>query len=84
MLGMAFLSAAMNSAARHITNTIHPFEIVFFRNLSGNLFVLPIIIKYRFSILKTPRFSTHLGRAGLNVINHLFLFTALSLITLSE
>ena len=84
MLGMAFLSAAMNSAARHITDTIHPFEIVFFRNLFGSLFVLPIIIRYGFSILKTQRFSTHLGRAGLNVINHLFFFTALSLTTLSE
>ena len=81
---MAFPSAAMNSAARHITDTIHPFQIVFFRNLFGSLFVLPIIIRYGFSILKTQRFSTHLGRAGLNVINHLFFFTALSLTTLSE
>lgn len=84
MLGMTFLSALMNSAARHVTETLHPFEIVFFRNLFGILFVLPMLTRYGWSIMKTQRFGTHLGRASLNVVNMLFFFTAVSLTPLAE
>ncbi len=84
MVGTAFLSGVMNSAARHVTETLHPFEVVFFRNLFSLLFVLPILIRYGFTILKTKRFKTHLGRSTLNVINHLFFFTAVSITPLAE
>jgi len=52
MLGMTFLAAIMNSAARHVTETIHPFEIVFFRNLFSILFVLPLLTRYGWATLK--------------------------------
>ena len=84
MLGMTFLSAIMNSAARHVTETIHPFEIVFFRNLFSILFVLPLLPRYGWATLKTQRFRTHIGRACLNVVNMLLFFTAITMTPLAE
>ena len=84
MLGMTFLSAVMNSAARHVTETVHPFEIVFFRNLFSMLFVLPLLMQYGWPILKTDRLRTHIGRACLNVVNMLLFFTAVTMTPLAE
>ena len=84
MLIMTMLSAAMNAAARHVSATVHPFEIVFFRNLFAVIFVLPMLIRYGLVVLKTNRFKTHLGRASLNVVNMMIFFTAVSITPLSE
>lgn len=84
MLGMTFLSGVMNSAARHISDSVHPFELVFFRNLFSMLFVLPMLSRYGWAVLKTKRFGTHFGRASLNVVNMMFFFYAVSITPLSE
>ena len=84
MIAMTFLSATMNSAARHVSETIHPFELVFFRNLFAFLFVLPMLARYGLTVLRTDRFGGHLGRASLNVVNMLFFFTAVAITPLAE
>jgi len=84
MVAMTLLSATMNSAARHISDNVHPFQIVFFRNLFTFLFVVPMMIRYGLGVLKTDRFSMHLGRASLNVVNMMFFFYAVSITPLAE
>ena len=84
MVAMTLLSASMNSAARHISDSVHPFEIAFFRNLFAFLFVLPMLMRYGLGVLKTKRLGTHMGRASLNVINMMFFFYAVSITPLSE
>jgi len=84
MIVMTFLSATMNSAARHVSQTIHPFELVFFRNLFAFVFVLPMLARYGLVALKTNRLGGHMGRASLNVVNMLFFFFAVSITPLSE
>jgi len=84
MLVMTLLSATMNSAARHVSQTIHPFELVFFRNLFAFLFVAPMLIRYGLVVFKTQRLGAHMGRASLNVVNMLFFFTAVAITPLSE
>ena len=84
MLGSTLLAAVMNSAARHVSQTVHPFELVFFRNLFACAFVLPLMWRAGFDSLKTDRFGMHFGRASLNVINMMVWFTAVSLAPLAE
>jgi len=84
MLASTLLAAIMNSAARHVTETVHPFELVFFRNLFAFAFVLPMLWRVGFSALKTSRPWMHVGRASLNVVNMMAWFTAISLAPLAE
>lgn len=84
MLGSTLLAAVMNSAARHVTETVHPFELVFFRNLFSLIFILPILWRIGFVALRTNRLWMHTGRASLNVVNMMLWFTAISLAPLAE
>ena len=74
----------MNSAARHVTETVHPFELVFFRNLFAFLFVAPLLWRVGMGAFRTTRLPLHAGRAGLNVVNMFIWFTAVSMAPLSE
>ena len=78
------LAACMNAVARHLTQSVHPFELVFFRNFFGLLFLMPFLLRYGLVVFKTKRLGAHLGRAGLNVINMLFFFTAVAITPLAE
>jgi drug/metabolite transporter (DMT)-like permease len=84
MLGATLLAAVMNSAARHVTQTVHPFELVFFRNLFTFVFVVPMLWRVGFGALRTNRPWMHAGRASLNVVNMMLWFTAVSLAPLAE
>ncbi|WNK00768.1 DMT family transporter [Thalassospiraceae bacterium LMO-JJ14] len=84
MLASTLLAAVMNSAARHVSQTVHPFELVFFRNLFAFAFVLPMLWRVGFGALRTNRPWMHAGRAGLNVVNMMVWFTAISLAPLAE
>jgi len=84
MLASTLLAAVMNSAARYISQSVHPFELIFFRNLFAFFFVLPFLWRVGFGALRTERPWMHAGRASLNVINMMFWFTAISLAPLAE
>jgi drug/metabolite transporter (DMT)-like permease len=84
MLAVTLFSASMNAAAKHISSGVHPFEVVFFRNLFALLFVLPLLMRNGLGVFRTQRFGGHLSRASLNLINMLIFFTAVSLTPLSE
>ncbi|MBO6948827.1 MAG: DMT family transporter [Rhodospirillales bacterium] len=84
MLAATLLAAIMNSAARHVSQTVHPFELVFFRNLFAFAFVIPMLWRVGFFALRTQRPWMHVGRASLNVVNMMVWFTAVSLAPLAE
>tara|TARA_R110000787_G_scaffold63679_11_gene143948 strand:+ start:27100 stop:27960 length:861 start_codon:yes stop_codon:yes gene_type:complete len=84
MLGATLLAAVMNSVARHVMETVEPVELVFFRNLFAFFFIIPMLWRVGLGPLKTQRFGMHLGRAGLNVVNMMVWFTAISLAPLAE
>ena len=84
MLAATLLAAIMNSAARHVSQTVHPFELVFFRNLFAFAFVIPMLWRIGFVSLRTRRPWMHAGRAGLNVVNMMVWFSAISLAPLAE
>ena len=84
MLGATLLAAVMNSVARHVMETVEPVQLVFFRNLFAFFFIIPMLWRVGLGPLKTERFGMHLGRAGLNVVNMMLWFTAISLAPLAE
>lgn len=60
MSGSALIFAVGNTMLRYATAEMHPFEVVFFRNLFSLVFLLPWMMRR-----KMPRLSA--GRAGLYV-----------------
>ena len=84
MLAATLVAGIMNSAARHVMETVHPFELVFFRNLFAFAFVVPMLLRTGVGVFRTDRLGLHVGRASLNTVNMMVWFTAVSLAPLAE
>ena len=79
MVFACVLFGAMHVGVRHVTQSIHPFEAAFFRNLFGLLVLAPSFITHGWRPLHTRRFGLHCARAALNVVAMLSFFYALSI-----
>ena len=79
MVFACVLFGAMHVGVRHVTQSIHPFEAAFFRNLFGLLVLAPSFITRGWRPLRTRRFGLHCVRAVLNVVAMLSFFYALSI-----
>lgn len=84
MLFSAASFSVMGAIVRHLSQSIPPIEIVFFRNLFGLLFLAPWLIRGGLVALRTHRPWLHVLRAALGLTAMIFLFTALSLLPLAE
>ena len=62
----------------------HPFEIAFFRNFFGLVFMLPWLFRAGFSALKTERLGVYAVRSGLGLIAMLAWFMAVTMMPLAE
>jgi drug/metabolite transporter (DMT)-like permease len=76
--------AAMHNAIRYVTNEIHPFEVAFFRNLFGVLFLVPWFGAVGLKTLRTRHLATHVLRAAVNAASMLAWFTALSMMPVAD
>lgn len=88
MIGSAGAFAVMAAMIRPASVGLDAFEVVFFRNLFGLVFIAPVLIRTRFAVLRTTRLPLHLTRAvfflcGMTVwffaIPHIALVDAISL-----
>jgi len=84
MFVSTFFFASMHASIRHLSATIHPFEIAFFRSLFALVVVLPWFARLGLAPLRTQRFGLHAARAVFNVFAMLAFFFALSIAPLSE
>jgi drug/metabolite transporter (DMT)-like permease len=84
MLASTFFLAAMHASIRYLSETIHPFEIAFFRSLFALAVVAPWFYRDGLALLHTRRIRLHGLRAVLNVFAMLSFFYALSITPLSE
>ena len=84
MFVSTFFFASMHASIRHVSATIHPFEIAFFRSLFALVVVLPWFVRLGLEPLRTRRFGLHAARAAFNVFAMLSFFYALSIAPLSE
>lgn len=76
--------AIMHALIRHVSATLPPIEIAFFRNVFGVIFLLPLIIGGGFAQMRTKRLGLHAVRGLVNVGAMLMFFTSLAITPLAK
>ena len=79
-----FCFAGMNVIIRQLSLDMHPFEVVFFRNLGGLAFMLPWLVRAGTSALRTDHTRYYLGRSFLGFLSMLLWFSALAMMPVAE
>jgi drug/metabolite transporter (DMT)-like permease len=78
------LFMSSNAMVRHITGSVHPFEVAFFRSILGALALLPWCLAVRIPMPSKQIMRMYLLRGGINSLTILLSFMALSLAPLAE
>jgi len=68
MLGSTIALSMMHASVRYLSADLHPFVIAFFRNLLAVFFLLPIIARHNFAIMKSKHMKWHVLRASLGYL----------------
>ncbi|MEQ6202407.1 DMT family transporter [Sulfitobacter sp. HNIBRBA2951] len=76
--------AGMHALVRFVSEVLPPFQIAFFRNIFGLMFLLPLLMRSRFKVLRTQRIGLHALRGVINIGAMLMFFTALSMSPLAK
>jgi drug/metabolite transporter (DMT)-like permease len=84
MLVSTILFTGMQVTVRHVSEELHPFEIAFFRNFFGLLVVSPLLFRFGFGVLQTPKLKLHALRGALQTAGMMLFFTALTLAPLAQ
>ncbi len=74
----------MHVMIRHLTGSLDPIQIAFFRNFFGLVVFLPWFLRYGFAPLRTKQLKLHGLRAVLNVCAMFAFFSALSMTPLAR
>ncbi len=69
----------MHGLVRFVSEVLPPFQIAFFRNFFGLAFLLPLLMRSRFAVLRTKQIGLHALRGIINMAAMLMFFTALSI-----
>jgi drug/metabolite transporter (DMT)-like permease len=84
MCAAATAFALMVTLVRHLTDGLHPLQVVFFRTAFGLLAMLPWLLRQGFRVMRTSRLRLHLLRALIGIFAMVGWFTTLSLMPLAE
>lgn len=84
MLIATLCFSCMHATVAKLTQELHPFQVAFFRNIFGLLALLPLLMRTRFTALRTKKIGLHALRGVANGCSMLLFFTSLSLIPLAE
>lgn len=84
MVLSTFLFVCVDGVIKQAGKTIHPFEVGFFRNVFGLLFLVPALSRGRFVAMKTSQLHMHLARGVLGLAATLTFFYALTVVPLVE
>jgi drug/metabolite transporter (DMT)-like permease len=74
----------MHGLVRFVSEVLPPFQVAFFRNVFGLLFLVPLLMRSRFAVLRTQRIGLHALRGVINIGAMLMFFTALSISPLAK
>lgn len=74
----------MHALVRFVSDVLPPFQIAFFRNVFGLAFLLPLLMRSRFAVLRTRHLHLHAARGVINIAAMLMFFTALSIAPLAK
>ena len=69
----------MHGLVRFVSEVLPPFQIAFFRIIFGLAFLLPLLMRSRFAILRTKQIGLHALRGVINMAAMLMFFTALAI-----
>lgn len=83
VLSVALL-AGVDTFVKVVAKDLHPFEVVFFRNLFGAITIAPFVLKGGLHALKTNRLGFHAARGAVHLGSMLCWFSALTLIPLAD
>ena len=84
MVFATLLLSVMLGIIRHVSFELHPFQVVFFRNLFGLCILIPVIFKAGYEPLKTTQIGLHSTRGLLQSVSMCLFFYGLSLTTLAK
>lgn len=84
MLASTLCLASMHTTIHYVSETVHPFVVVFFRLLFALIVVIPFFVRQGFTPLKTKRLKFLILRGVLNFAAMLCFFTALSLAPIAD
>ena len=74
----------MHVTVRHMSASLHPFELAFFRNFLALLFLTVPLVRFGTTALRTRSAWLHLLRGSLTTCSMLAFFTALSITPLAQ
>jgi S-adenosylmethionine uptake transporter len=84
MMCCVVVMSGMNVIVRIVSESLHPFEAVFFRNLFSLVFMLPWIMRGGFGELRTGNFRLYIVRALIGLVSMMSWFYAVSIMPLSD
>jgi drug/metabolite transporter (DMT)-like permease len=84
MIVAAGLATAMHASVRILSADLHPLEIVFLRQVAVGVILLPWLLRFGIGVMKTNRFTFHLGRGLCQSVSNSLWFWALSLVPLAK
>lgn len=80
----AICYAASAAVVKHVSTTLPTFEVAFFRNFFGFLFMLPWLMRVGLVALRTTRMSMHALRGAISAINIWCMFGAVALAPIAD
>ncbi|MCX7032712.1 MAG: DMT family transporter [Arenimonas sp.] len=84
MTASTVIFGCMAVCIRLASAQLHPFEIAFFRNFFGFIFILPILVRHGPSLLKTHRLPLYLVRCLIGIVSMLAGFWAIVNLPLAQ
>ncbi|MFK7751332.1 MAG: DMT family transporter [Sedimentitalea sp.] len=84
MVASTVAFAVMHASVRIVSDELEAFQIAFFRNAFGLLFIFPLLLRGGLAQLKTAQLGLHALRGVVNVVAMLLFFTAVTITPLAK
>jgi drug/metabolite transporter (DMT)-like permease len=84
MVGSTILFGLMAVCIRLASAQLHPFEIAFFRNFFGLVFVLPLLFRHGPGLLRTDKLGFYVLRCAIGIVSMLAGFWAIVNLPLAQ
>ncbi len=84
MTASTVIFGCMAVCIRLASKQLHPFEIAFFRNFFGFIFILPMLARHGPSLLRTSKLRLYVGRCLIGIVSMLAGFWAIVNLPLAQ
>lgn len=84
MIASTFAFSSMHVCVRIVSEELPTFMVVFFRNLFGLMFLIPLLARAGFGQLRTRRIGRHALRGLVNIVSMMLFFGALTITPIAK